>query len=56
MPQAVNLILKRRIAEAGIDPQAFSAHSLRSGYLTETARRSRPRTTTMTRNARSGGG
>ncbi|MER9558217.1 site-specific integrase [Mesorhizobium sp. M0323] len=38
-PQAVNLILKRRIAEAGLDPQAFSAHGLRSGYLTETARR-----------------
>ena len=38
-PQAVNLILKRRIAEAGLDPQAFSAHGLRSGYLTEAARR-----------------
>ncbi|MER9637959.1 tyrosine-type recombinase/integrase [Mesorhizobium sp. M0228] len=41
-PQAVNLILKRRIAEAGFDPQAFSAHGLRSGYLTETARRGIP--------------
>ncbi|MER9651831.1 site-specific integrase [Mesorhizobium sp. M0199] len=41
-PQAVNLILKRRIAEAGLDPQAFSAHGLRSGYLTETARRGIP--------------
>ncbi|RUW18540.1 tyrosine-type recombinase/integrase, partial [Mesorhizobium sp. M1E.F.Ca.ET.041.01.1.1] len=41
-PQAVNLILKRRIAEAGLDPQAFSAHGLRSGYLTETARRGTP--------------
>ncbi|RWK86838.1 MAG: integrase, partial [Mesorhizobium sp.] len=38
-PQAVNLILKRRVAEAGLDPMAFSAHGLRSGYLTETARR-----------------
>ncbi|MES0101739.1 hypothetical protein NKK47_33280, partial [Mesorhizobium sp. M0019] len=37
--QAVNLILKRRIAEAGLDPQAFSARGPRSGYLTETARR-----------------
>jgi integrase len=37
-PQAVNLILKRRVAEAGLDPAAFSAHGLRSGYLTETAR------------------
>ncbi|TGQ13592.1 tyrosine-type recombinase/integrase [Mesorhizobium sp. M00.F.Ca.ET.217.01.1.1] len=41
-PQAVNLILKRRIAEAGLYPQAFSAHGLRSGYLTETARRGIP--------------
>ncbi|RRH94139.1 integrase [Mesorhizobium tamadayense] len=41
-PQAVNLILKRRIAKAGLDPQAFSAHGLRSGYLTETARRGIP--------------
>lgn len=41
-PQAVNLILKRRIAAAGLDPQAFSAHGLRSGYLTETARRGIP--------------
>ncbi|RWM89513.1 MAG: site-specific integrase [Mesorhizobium sp.] len=41
-PQAVNLILKRRIAEAGLDPQSFSAHGLRSGYLTETARRGIP--------------
>ncbi|MER9606480.1 site-specific integrase [Mesorhizobium sp. M0243] len=41
-PQAVNLILKRRVAEAGLDPQVFSAHGLRSGYLTETARRGIP--------------
>jgi integrase len=38
-PQAVNLILKRRIAKAGLDPNLFSAHGLRSGYLTETGRR-----------------
>ncbi|SFU19346.1 Phage integrase family protein [Mesorhizobium sp. YR577] len=38
-PQAVNLILKRRVAQAGLDPRVFSAHGLRSGYLTETARR-----------------
>ncbi|MER8607177.1 tyrosine-type recombinase/integrase [Mesorhizobium sp. M1233] len=41
-PQAVNLILKRRVTEAGLDPAAFSAHGLRSGYLTETARRGIP--------------
>jgi integrase len=37
-PQAINLILKRRIAQAGLDPQKFSAHGLRSGYLTQAAR------------------
>ncbi|MBB6470174.1 integrase, partial [Aminobacter lissarensis] len=41
-PQAVNLILKRRIAAAGLDPHEFSAHGLRSGYLTEAARRGIP--------------
>ena len=41
-PQAVNLILKRRVADAGLDPKAFSAHGLRSGFLTETARRGIP--------------
>lgn len=37
-PQAVNLILKRRCALAGLDPKEFSAHGIRSGYLTEAAR------------------
>ncbi len=37
-PQAINLILKRRCALAGLDPEEFSAHGLRSGYLTEAAR------------------
>lgn len=41
-PQAVNLILKRRLAAAGLDPAAFSAHGLRAGYLTEAARRGIP--------------
>ncbi|RWI62988.1 site-specific integrase, partial [Mesorhizobium sp.] len=41
-PQTVNLILKRRIAQAGLDPKVFSAHGLRSGFLTETARRGIP--------------
>ncbi|WP_269932971.1 site-specific integrase [Aminobacter sp. HY435] len=40
--QAVNLILKRRIAAAGLDPAEFSAHGLRAGYLTEAARRGIP--------------
>jgi integrase len=38
-PQAVNLILKRRVALAGLDPKDFAAHGLRAGYLTEAARR-----------------
>ncbi|TGR00983.1 integrase [Mesorhizobium sp. M4B.F.Ca.ET.190.01.1.1] len=41
-PQAVNFVLKRRAAAAGLDPAAFSAHGLRAGYLTETARHGIP--------------
>ena len=37
--QAVNLIVKKRCALAGLDPTHFSAHGLRSGYLTEAALR-----------------
>jgi integrase len=40
--QGVNLILKRRIAMAGLDPTSFSAHGLRSGFLTEAARQGVP--------------
>jgi integrase len=38
-PQSVNLILKTRIKAAGLDPDAYSAHGLRSGFLTEAANR-----------------
>jgi integrase len=41
-PQAVNLILKARCVQAGLDASAFSAHGLRSGFLTEAARRGVP--------------
>ncbi|MGO9429125.1 site-specific integrase [Rhodoblastus sp.] len=41
-PQAVNLLVKARCAQAGLDPAAFSAHGLRSGFLTEAARRGVP--------------
>ncbi|MGO8832954.1 MAG: site-specific integrase [Roseiarcus sp.] len=41
-PQAVNLIVKTRCAQAGLEPAAFSAHGLRSGFLTEAARRGVP--------------
>ena len=41
-PQSVNAILKQRAAMAGLDPGEFSAHGLRSGYLTEAADRGIP--------------
>ena len=41
-PQAVNMIVKRRCALAGLDPKLFSAHGLRSGFLTEAARQGVP--------------
>lgn len=41
-PQSVNLILKSRATQAGLDPALFSAHGLRSGYLTEAANRDIP--------------
>ena len=37
-PESINLIVKRRCAIAGLEPEAFSAHGLRAGYLTEAAR------------------
>jgi site-specific recombinase XerD len=33
-PQSVALILKKRAEAAGLDPEEFSAHSLRSGFIT----------------------
>jgi integrase len=36
-PKAVNDIVKQRAELAGLDPSEFSAHGLRSGYLTEAA-------------------
>lgn len=32
--EAINLILKKRLRDAGIDPKGYSAHSLRVGYIT----------------------
>jgi len=37
-PQSVNAMIKSRCAVAGLDAGEFSAHGLRSGYLTEAAR------------------
>lgn len=41
-PQSVNAILKQRAEMAGLEPGEFSAHGLRSGYLTEAANRGVP--------------
>ncbi len=41
-PQSVNAILKQRAEMAGLDMEEFSAHGLRSGYLTEAANRGIP--------------
>ncbi|AYG71011.1 MULTISPECIES: site-specific integrase [unclassified Rhizobium] len=41
-PQSVNAILKQRAEMAGLDAEEFSAHGLRSGYLTEAANRGVP--------------
>ncbi|QCM14229.1 site-specific integrase (plasmid) [Agrobacterium tumefaciens] len=41
-PQSVNAILKQRAEMAGLEPGEYSAHGLRSGYLTEAANRGIP--------------
>ncbi len=41
-PQSVNAIIKQRVELAGLEPGEFSAHGLRSGYLTEAANRGIP--------------
>ncbi|WP_085026316.1 site-specific integrase [Ensifer aridi] len=41
-PKAVNDIVKQRVKLAGLEPGEFSAHGLRSGYLTEASNRGIP--------------
>lgn len=41
-PKSINDIVKQRAKLAGLDPAEFSAHGLRSGYLTEAANRGIP--------------
>lgn len=41
-PKSVNDIVKQRAVMAGLDPGDYSAHGLRSGYLTEAANRGVP--------------
>jgi integrase len=45
--QSVNAIVKKRCALGGLDPADDSTHRLRSGYLTEPARRGVPLPETM---------
>jgi integrase len=51
-PQSVNAMIKRRCAIAGFDPEQFSAHGLRSGYLTEASRAGVPLPEAMQQAAR----
>jgi integrase len=37
-PQSVNLIVKKRCERAGLNPTEFSAHGLRSGFMTQAGR------------------
>jgi len=46
-PQAVRAIVKARAALAGLDAAGFSAHSLRSGFVTEAAAQNIPMPETM---------
>jgi integrase len=41
-PKAINDIVKHRAALAGLEPAEFSAHGIRSGFLTEAANRGIP--------------
>ncbi|MBY5827289.1 site-specific integrase [Rhizobium leguminosarum] len=41
-PQSINAIIKQRVEMAGLEACEFSAHGLRSGYLTEAANRGIP--------------
>ena len=39
--QGVAMIVKRRAEKAGLNPEEFAGHSLRSGFITETGRQGR---------------
>ena len=41
-PQSVNIIIKQRCVLAGLNPEDYSAHGLRSGFLTEAANQGIP--------------
>jgi integrase len=50
-PQSVNLILKKRCRTAGLDPADFSAHGLRSGFMTQAGRDGIPLVDSMRQSA-----
>ncbi|GEO16478.1 hypothetical protein MAE02_41740 [Microvirga aerophila] len=50
-PQSINLILKKRCQMAGLDPAEFSAHGLRSGFMTQAGRDGIPLVDAMRRSA-----
>jgi integrase len=41
-PRSVNIIIARRLKKAGLRPEGYSGHSLRSGYITSAARKKIP--------------
>jgi integrase len=41
-PVDINRMVKRRCEKAGYDPKLFSAHSLRSGFVTEAGKQGKP--------------
>ncbi len=43
----INYMIKRRLKIAGYEPKDYSAHGLRSGYLTQAARDGIPLAETM---------
>lgn len=47
--RAFRLIIKKRALAAGLDPELFSGHSLRSGWITEAKRSGRDMTAIMSR-------
>jgi integrase len=41
-PRTVNFIIKQRVEMIGLDPALYGAHSLRSGFMTESGLRKEP--------------
>lgn len=54
-PEANNDVLKHNIQMAGLDAAQFSAHGLRSGYITKAANRGTPLPEAIEQSAPSGG-